>query len=389
MVKENELLISALGAAVAGKEMPFTADVDWDKFLQEACSHKVEALACEGLKKNNALWQSVPEPVRQHLKNACIRAAYREAQQDYTCALLGKALTAQGVRHIFLKGSVLKKSYPISAFRTMADVDILVYTGDYEKIDSAVESIRGKAYEGDGNHRNYVFPGDVSVEFHPNLLHHATPVGTLINPGWQYAKKELPGPAMELTEEGLYLNILCHLADHFVDGGVGIRFVLDVWVCRNLRKAPCDRAFVEQELTRFGMLDFARNIEALADLWFSGGESSPLLEELGEYIFTSSSHGISERAMLNAVSLSSGGSRSSALLSRIFYPREELEDRFPWCKGKSLLLPAAWLCRVYDTLSKRSHLIVKWAKGTGRYSKAEIRQQKEMLNRFGIHPNKK
>ncbi len=389
MDNESRLLICALGAAVTGRDLQFVQEnIDWDRFLLLAAEHGVEALACDGLKKNGAIWQTIPQKHRDHFKTAMLRAVYKEAQQEHTRQLLHQGLSKEDVRHIFLKGAVLKHSYPVPALRTMSDMDVLVYTEDYDKIDSVVKAVGGKAYDGDGNHRNYVFPGDVAVEFHPNLLHHATPVGTGINPGWQYAKKELPGPAMELTEEGIYLNVLCHLADHFVDGGVGVRFVMDVWVCRHLRKPQPDRSFIEQELERIGMLEFSRNIEALADAWFSDGEMTSLLEELGEYILTSGSHGITQRKMLNAVSLSSGGSRSSALLGRIFYPRQELEDRFPWCKGKPWLLPAAWLSRVYDTVTKRSHLIVEWTKGTGQFSKEEIKTQQEMLKRFGIHPDK-
>ena len=389
MVNESKLLIGALGAAVAGKECTAVADVDYNEFLHLARSHGVEALVCDGLQKNNVLWKTNPESTRESLKKAYFRAAYREAQQTHTHMLLRKGLTEAGVEHIFLKGAVLRNDYPTPMLRTMSDMDVLVHTEDYGKIAEVATSIMGKAYYGDGNHKNFVFPGDVAVEFHPNLLHHATPVGTGINPGWQYAKKDLPGPEMELTEEGLYLNILCHLADHFVDGGIGVRFVLDVWVCKHLRKEPVDEAFLEQELKRLNMLQFAHNIEALADAWFSDGEMTPLLQELGDYILTSGSHGTLDRAMLNAVSLSAGGSRTSALLARIFYPRKELEDRFPWCKGKPWLLGAAWLSRVYGTVTKRSHLIAKWAKGTGQFSSQEIKNQRELLNSFGIYPDKK
>lgn len=388
MDNESKLLIGAVGLAVAGKPFQSPDAVDWTAFLQLAADHGVIALACDGLLKSSELWSSIPQAVQQQLRNTYFRAVHRELQQDHIQQQLQQALIREQVSHIFLKGACIKHSYPVSALRTMSDMDILVHTEDYDAIDRAARSLGGKQYDGDGNHRNYVFPGDVGVEFHPNLLHHATPVATGINPGWQYAKKEPSAGAMELTEEGIYLNVLCHLADHFVDGGVGVRFVLDVWVCRHMRTPQPDRCFIEQELERIGMLEFARNIEALAEAWFSHGEMTPLLEDLGAYILTSGSHGITERAMLNAVSLSSGGSRSSALLGRIFYPRQELEDRFPWCKGKGWLIPAAWFARVFDTVTKRSHLIVKWAKGTGQFSKEQIKTQREMLNRFGIHPDK-
>ena len=118
---------------------------------------------------------------------------------------------------------------------------------------------------------------------------------------------------------------------------------------------------MEAELQCFGLLDFARNIEALAEAWFGSGELTDTLEELGEYILTSGLHGTSQRAMLNAVTLSPGGSRSSALMKKAFYSRAEMEDRFPWVKGKPWLLPAAWCARAFRAVKNHGDLILKWS----------------------------
>lgn len=384
MNQESKLLIDALRRSVTGSPVEMPAQLDWKAFLVLAKQHNVLGLAYDGLKG-----QTMPAEVEQFMSSAYHQAIFREAQLEHTKNQLQEKLTQAQVKHIFLKGACLKHSYPIPALRTMSDLDILVYTQDYKTIDEISLELGAQQHPGDGNHRNFGFPGGVTVEFHPNLLHHATPVGTDINPGWQYAKKDCPTSSIELTEEGLYLSIICHLANHFVAGGVGVRFVLDVWVCRNLRKEPIDRAFVEQELEAFGLLSFTQKIEALAQAWFGTGEMTPELEELAEYILTSGSHGTEERAMLNAVSLSKGGSRKSALWSKIFYPREELEDRFPWAKGKPWLLPAAWCARAYKAVTINGHHILAWGKGTGDISDEDVAQQREKLARFGIERKQK
>lgn len=381
MTLEQKLLIDAVKASVTGKAASLDVKPDWEEFLKLAHIHKLEALAFDGLQKSGI---SIPEAVQQLLSGAYMQAIFRDTQMEYLKDKLQTALETAGIKHIFLKGTVLKHSYPVPALRTMCDMDILVYAEDFETIDRVAKELRGKAIAGDGNHRNYVF-GGIAVEFHPNLLHHATPIGTGINPGWQYAKENLTGCAMELTSEGFYLNTICHLANHFVAGGVGVRFVLDVWVNRHLYKPAPERAFVEKELTRFRLLDFAQKIEDLAECWFGKGAETPLLQELGEYILTSGSHGMTDRAMLNAMSLSPGGSRFSALMKKAFYPRAELEDRFPWCKGKPLLLPAAWCARAYNAVTQHGNIIVKWSNGTGQISKTEVIENREKLRRFGIH----
>ena len=385
MTIEQAFLISAIKASVCGVPVVNGAEPDWNEFVKLARSHGLSAMAYDGLQKSNYM---LPKRVGQVMHNYYLQAILRDAQQEHLKKQLQAALVEADIKHIFLKGSVLKSDYPVPALRTMCDMDILVYAADFGKIDGIAKELGGKDVPGDGNHRNYAFPGGVAAEFHPNLLHHATPIGTGINPGWQYAK-EAAGSAMELTEEGFYLNTICHLANHFVAGGVGVRFVLDVWVNRHLRKPDADRAFVEAELPRFGLLDFAQKIEQLADAWFGEQPMSPLLEELGEYILTSGSHGTTDRAMLNALSLSPGGNQFSALMKKVFYPRAELEDRFPWCKGKPLLLPVAWCARAYNAITQHGNIIINWSKRTGKISKTEVSENQEKLRRFGIHKKSK
>ena len=381
MTKESQLLIGALGWAVSGKTEELSLSVDWEALLKLAQRHMLLPLLCDGLQKAGC-WEKVPGDAARAMGKAIMQAIYHDAQTENIRQKLEKGLQAAEVPYVFLKGSVLKYDYPEPALRTMCDMDILVHTEDYPAIESLARQLHGTPGHSDGNHRNYQFPGGVEVEFHPNLIHQDTPVGTDINPGWQYTQGN------QMTEEGVYLNTICHLANHFVAGGVGVRFVLDVWVNLHLRKAPVDREKVEAELTRFGLLDFAKNIEALAEYWFGTGESTLLLEELGEYILTSGSHGRQDRAVLNNVSLSKGGSRTSALWGKIFYSRAEMEDRFPWCKGKPILLPAAWCVRAFRAVTKRGKLILTWSKATSKVTKTEAEAQKEKLLRFGIERKK-
>jgi hypothetical protein len=384
MTIEQQFLISTVKASVTGKTVSIEAEPDWLSFYKLADRHALLPLVYDGLKRSTILWQHLPQSIQTGLFSAYMQAIYQDVQTEHLKKLLQTELERAGISHIFLKGAVLKYNYPEPALRTMNDLDILVHVEDFDAIADIVKVLDGKAMPGDGNHRNYCFYDSVFVEFHPNLLHHATPVGTGINPGWQYAKEDSRTCSGALTAEGFYLNTICHLASHFVDGGVGVRYVLDVWVNRHLRKPEADRAFVEAELKRFGLLDFARNIEQLAEAWFGNLPMTPLLEELGEYILTSGLQGTSERAMLNAMSLSSGGSRAAALWKKAFYPKAELEDRFPWCKGKPILLPAAWCARVYYAFTQHGRIVGRWIRGTGQITKNELAEHREKLHRFGI-----
>ena len=385
MQNERNLLIGALAQAVAGKPLSLPESVDWVRLCDLADAHKVAPLVYDGLQKAGI---SMPEDSKRRLHRAYMYAIFHDTQMEYCKAQLQSALEEAEVPHIFLKGTVLKHHYPVPALRTMCDMDVLVYAEDFDKIDRVAKALGGEGLPGDGNHRNYAFGNEVAVEFHPNLLHHATPIGTGINPGWQYAK-ESSGFSKELTEEGVYLNTICHLANHFVAGGVGVRFVMDVWVNRHLSKPEADRRFVEEEFKRLRLWDFARKIEDLAEVWFGNGEMNECLEELGDYILSSGSHGTENQAMLNALSLSPSGNRFSALWKKVFYPKAELEDRFPWCKNRPVLLPAAWCARAFRAVTINGDKIAAWRKGTGNFSKEQIEQNREKLARMGIQAGKK
>ena len=383
MEQESKLLIEALRRSVAEKNAPVSDNVDWGRFYILSRIHSVTALVWEGIQNNPVVQASMPDELKKRFSTEYLHTVYRDWQLEQIKDKLHKGLQSAGVDHVFLKGAKLKYDYPISALRTMSDMDILVKTRDYDTITTVAESIGGKAYYGDGNHHNFHFPGNVAVEFHPNLVHPGTILGVELNPGWQYAKKNESG-AYELTPEGLYLHTMAHLAGHFATTGVGVRFVLDIWVLHNRSKQQPDWAIVEKELARMSLLDFAKKIEALAQMWFGEGESTGLLEEMAEYIISSGSHGRDKRAILNAVSLSKSGSRASALWGKCFYPRAELESRYPWTEGRAWLLPFAWCARAWGAVTKRGHLIRKWSKGTGEVSKEQANARREKMARFGI-----
>lgn len=384
MDQNGKLLIDTLARSVAGRKYGLPESVNWEQLEKLGLDHSVCALVYDGLKKEPEIWKQVPEAVRNGLYKAFVQAIYWDTQRESIFESLRQKLILAEVPHVFLKGIRMRQYYPEPALRTMCDIDVLVYTRDYEKIHQISLELGGEACYGDGNHKTYRFRNGVTVEFHPNLMHQAAFLGAGLNPGWQYVKPDGENSTMELTPEGFYLNVLCHMGNHLVYGGIGIRFVLDIWVCRNRMTEQLDRGFVEGELERFGMLELALNIEKLAECWFGSGELTPELEELGEYIFTSGSYGNTEREILNAVSRTSGGSSVAALWRRVFYPRKELEDRFPWCAGKPWLLPVAWLVRVWGVVTRRRHLILRWGRGVNAVNREQIQAQREKLRRFGI-----
>lgn len=377
---EMHVLPILLRVGITEEELAYPIS-DWTTLLELARLHHVEALLWYSILKTR---MDIPENIRKKLRAAYSKAMFQDAQQEYLTNRLSEAFCRDRIPHVLLRGAVLKKDYPEPCLRTMSDLDYLVRVEDYSKIKQVAEAIAGKHVHTDGGHFTFLFPPQVMVEFHPNLIYTASPVGTAINPGWQYARPGSGPYTLELTEEGFYLNMVCHLAYHFAKGGTGVRSVLDLWVYRHRHTPQPDWSAVNQELERAGLLHFTRKVTALSEAWFGGGAMTPELEEMETYILTSGTHGVERRAVLNAACFSMRGTGFSALTGRAFYPREELENRFPWTRGKPWLLPAAWCVRAAKAVTQHHDHILRWGKAAGKLSKQEIQAQRELLRRFGF-----
>lgn len=380
MEQQYRLLIDLVRSHFTGEAVELPENADLSALYEAAARHKLQTFVY-GYLENTPYG---PEAM-EHIGGAYHKAVFRDVQADYIRSQITEVLTKAGIDHVYQRGICLKHDYPVSAMRTMSDMDILVHSKDLHKLPEVMSALPCTQHPGDGNHRIFTVSPGFTVEFHPNLIHCSSHVGTGINPGWQYVPAGQPTGEQLMTEEGFYLSVLCHLANHFAVGGVGVRFVLDIWVCRHLRKQLPDRAVVEQELQRIGLLKFGKQIEALGDLWFSGIIPDEDLSELEEYILTSSSHGDEERAMLNSVCLSPGGSGLSALWRKVFYPKQDLYERYDWVRGRPLLLPVAWLVRMWQALVRRGKRVASWGKGTMKFTDDQIMKQREKLQRFGIY----
>ena len=377
MTAEYDLLLHILRCQLNGEPCVLPKDADLFALAEVARKHRLEPFLF-------AAAQDTPmeESLFHRLSGVYHRSHFRDAQFDHAKSLITAALSEHGIEHIFMRGIAIKHAYPDPALRTMSDVDVLVHSRDLPKLRKALKQVDCQLQPGDGNHRNYLFPPGIKVEFHPMLLHSSSPVATDINPGWQYVPEGQDGFCKHMSPEGFYLNVMCHFANHFFSGGAGIRFVMDLWICDHCMPPLSDPAFVEQELKRVGIWGFAQNVRKLSEIWFSGAPMDASLAEMAEYICSSGIHGRDDRAMLNAICFSPKKNHHSALLKKVFYPRGDLENRYDWVQGRPWLLWLAWLVRVWNVLTRRLSMVFHWRKGTKRFTREQIAQQQALLLRF-------
>lgn len=347
---------------------------DWEGIAALASMHSLQAMVWYTVKD----LPGIPEQVQQKLRAGFHATVFAEAQQTYLRQRIGELFDAQGLDYIFLRGSCLKDAYPEPALRSMSDVDVLVRMENYDAIHQCMTAMGAETSLQDDNHRNYRYSGAL-VEFHPNLLRHTSAGAAALNPGWQFVSADAPHV---LDPNGEYLYTLCHLAHHFMSGGTGVRSVMDVWVSLTARPLP-DRAWLEEKLADSGLLSFVCNVEDLARAWFGDGEMTPLLQELEHYILTCGTYGTADRAFLNNAAVSGG--KWTGLRKKVFPGRAVLEDTCPWSKGKPLLLPAAWVARLWHKSTADGGAAVKrWGNDAMQVEKEAVQSHSQMLRRFGL-----
>lgn len=377
---EEKTLIWALRQGFCAENMPFPwENVRWEQVRSLANRHKVAGLCYHGLRQREDVFSRLPQEVQDGFLQDYRKTLHRGVQLDTWRENIARALDVAGIRYTFLKGAYIRAFYPIPELRTMTDLDILVLPQDHKRVTEIFASLGAVEQTGDGNHYNYRFPNGVLVECHPNLVHPGEWGSDVLNPGWQYCVKRDEGSGWDMTAEGLYLHTLCHLAGHILGGGAGVRFVLDLWLLSRSWAGECP---YEEGIASLGLTEFNRNILALGEFWFGLGECTDTLEELADYILSSGIHGFAQRAALNAVSVS--GSQKSAFLHRVFCPREALEARFSWVRGRPLLLPVAWLCRCAWVLTSRRKELSAYQKHSARILAEDVKAQWEKLSRFGL-----
>lgn len=211
-------------------------------------------------------------------------AVQNETLQTAEFNALNQAFRAGGVRYMPLKGFLMRELYPEPYLRTMTDYDVLVEQEDFDK---AREVLVKQGYEylkGDELHDVYVKSKRFVVEQHYKLFAASAAYERGRNVSWNRLV-HYEATEYRFTPEDFYRYMLEHLLKHWLGSQTTLRDYLDVAIYLRARGGELDRAKLDADLQRSGVLDFVKNVERLADAWFNGKELDPVLEEMALYQF--------------------------------------------------------------------------------------------------------
>ena len=384
-------LVEAVSAALHHKPIP-KPDFPFDPelFLRLVSDQHLSTLLYPAFKSSEGI---LPDEAAEKLRRDCRLDQQRAAEQEDALEELTEAFSAQKIRFLALKGIVLKRYYDKPSYRMMGDLDLLIEPENRARARDIMESLgyRTASY-GEMYDDVYFRRPFLEVELHVALGRPEDYSDERFATLWDRAAFSPEKPCFgELSPVDYYLYFLLHAAKHFRGRGTGVRTVIDLWCLKERFLPALDRAQLDIELEKFGMLTFERELTALCEAWFDRGEAEGFFGEpmLRFLILDGGLYGNEENAFFKHTVEDGDVSQAHAnkrklFLRRIFPTRENMAVRYPVLDKHPWLLPFFWFWRILRTLVRPDKV-----QGEARlYRKVSdgMDLQTELRERFGLLP---
>ena len=375
MDKISELFLAALRASLKGEALTWDEEVtgeEWGKLISLAREHSVLPLFYDGIYRCNA-FQKTGMAYAAQLKGMSIQSAFLQIQKTQSFLEVYRKLGDEGLRPVVVKGLVCRSLYPNPDLRSSNDEDVYVPATEYGRYHELLTSygyeLRGDE-EADGEAEYVNQREGLMIEVLRDLMDAELGVLMDMNVLFDGAFER----TIELEIEGCKIRTLCHTDHllflilhafkHFVTGGFGIRQVLDMIIYSETYGAEIDWESVLERCRMFRAEQFALALFEIGYKYFDFDyekayfsselrmevDSMPLLLDLldaGIYGASSLSRKHSAGITMNTLQAQHEGKKSSGMLASLFPKASALEERFPYLKKKSWLLPVAWVQRIW------------------------------------------
>ncbi len=324
--------------------------IDHDALYAFSKSHSVDNIIGIALKKLNIM----PLQYEKAYEKAYKISRAREATQELETQDIVEELERRGIKHMLLKGSVMKNLYPSPELRSMCDVDILYdtkYLGELEEIMAERGYVLKEAEGTGGINVSYIRKPFMNIEFHGVLMDKDIPVyNAYFGNNFERTVPE-DGCRVKYPDEDFFVFMMAHLAKHYFLGGTGIRSLADIWLF--MRKKPSlNMETVRGKLRQINLDEFTDIIIGVNGVLFDGRKPTPEQADIINYIFHSGTYGSQKHRSADNIKQIS---KRQYALKRLFPDREFMSINYPAVKKCVLLLPLFWLVRLVKAAIKKGY----------------------------------
>lgn len=361
-------------------------DIDWEQFFDFCNHHKVENMVYIELKKLNI----VPTDTLKKFVGANARMSVAEAKQEIFSQQLFSAFEKSNISYMPLKGIVIKKLYPVENYRTSNDIDVLVKIEDFQRAENVLRKLGytpGEKGNRDNDYHIVYSKGVVHIELHSYLTPRDSLQREYFDSAFHRAVADNDSQyRFSMTDEDLYIYTLYHLYKHFVKGGVGVRYFLDIYLIQ--KKLNLDMNYVENELHKIGLKAFSKTVTELSQVFFDNKEMDNRLKELARFIYISGAHGATPFYVVSKFS-GEGTSKNNSLINKIkfyysswFIGRKAMSQRYPILKKWGILLPFCYIHKGIHTLFCKPQAIKREADKMVKVYNKDAEKYIEKINRL-------
>ena len=273
------------------------------------------------------------------------RAKQKIALLDREKDLLFSRFEEEKIWYAPLKGAVLMDLYPAVGMREMVDIDILFDPSFRERVKAIMTEMGYTAEQyNEGNHDIYQKPPVYNFEMHVQLVEpQYEPVAAQYyeTVDARLRKKDPAGYARFFSDEDFYVFMLAHGYKHYKLGGIGLRFLLDIYVFLQQKEEALDYAYIEAECAKLGMAEYEKTTRALACNLYGEHPLSEEEEKRLDFYFFSGAKGTEEHYFVKEIREKGGGMKGKLhyVFRRVFPTMETLKDSYPVAYRHKILIP--------------------------------------------------
>lgn len=322
-------------------------DLDWEKVYHISVSQAVVSIVAYGVVINE---YHIQDKIRNLFVQQMYAAIAIDQKQRHNCEEIFSAFEENKLDYLPLKGAVLKEVYPEPEMRSMSDVDILIRKKQFRRYKKILLDLGYRfAYQSD---HEYVFQKNqnINVELHKCLIpSYNDDMYAYYQSGWNIARKKQNQARWNFTEEDFFVYLVVHFAKHYRDAGVGIKYVIDIWLWKT--QHDMDASYINTQLQKMGLLQFFDNLDELIQSWFDGKEISTCSEKMLDFMINSGQYGNLENADKSKILRMSQKTPQEHIgkvkyWQFIFPDIKTMSVGYPMIKRVPFLLPFFWIYRI-------------------------------------------
>lgn len=334
--------------------------VELEQIYRMSKRHCVDVMALRGVELSSEV---LPNALDQKWQIRQTQSALQSLIQAEEKNNIIQEFVARGIKVLPLKGCIMKGLYPKDEYRQMSDLDFLI---DPEMEVQARDVMNNLGYETKrwkkDHHDSYLKKPWMNVELHIDLpsIEGFSHKGYFDNIWDRVIDDETRKGVYKMTWEDFYIFMVQHLARHFYYSGIGIRFIMDIYIFLKEKRQVLDFVYLNRELDKLNLRKFNEDIVKIAKKWF-GAVATDTYTDIEEMIILSGVYGTSnQRDMRTLEKLStkyhSAGLAKIVHISRWIFPEYGFMcNQYSFLERMPILLPFFWLHRgVGGVIHKKS-----------------------------------